>query len=433
MIRRYSRAKMAALFEDQARYDSWLRVELAVMEAWAEAGAIPASAVTAVAHNVHLDPARIEEIEATVRHDVIAFTQAVSEQVGPDGRFFHYGLTSSDVTDTALMLTLQAALTQLVEGVEKLRQALAKRARAEATTPIAGRTHGMVAEPTTVGHKFALYYQAFTRDRRRLVACQKELAVGKLSGAIGTYLEITPEVERSALDRLGLRPAKVSSQVLGRDRHAQYLSALAILAGNLERLAVEIRLLQRTEVREAQEPFSAGQKGSSAMPHKRNPVVAERISGLARLMRGYAQTGLEDIALWQERDISHSSAERVALADASILADFMLAEAAWLVEGLILHRERMAANLAASGGLVSSQRVLLALVRHGMSREAAYQLVQEAAFAALAGGDFQALLAADPRLPSTLLGSEWATLFDLGPSLERIPEIIDRALSEEVW
>lgn len=432
MIGRYSRPEMAGLFDDQARYDSWLRVELAVMEAWAEAGVIPAAAVAAISQHVRLDPARVAEIEATVRHDVIAFTQAVSEQVGAEGRFFHYGLTSSDVTDTALMLTLQDALAQIVSGVDRLRQVLAKRARAEAATPMAGRTHGMIAEPTTLGHKFALYYQAFTRDRRRLVACQRELAVGKLSGAIGTYLEITPEVERSALGRLGLRPAKVSSQVLGRDRHAQYLSTLGILAGNLERLAVEVRLLQRSEVREAQEPFAAGQKGSSAMPHKRNPVVSERICGLARLMRAYAQAGMEDIALWHERDISHSSTERVALADASVLADFMLAEAAWLVEGLVLDRARMAENLSASGGLVSSQRVLLALVRHGMSREAAYELVQEAAFAALAGGDFRVLLEADPRRPPSLLGAEWDQLFDLAPTLQRIPEIIDRALTEEV-
>ncbi|MHB1980865.1 MAG: adenylosuccinate lyase [Sulfobacillus sp.] len=432
MIRRYSRPQMAQLFEDQARYDSWLRVELAVMEAWAEAGVIPATAVATISQRVHIDPARVEEIEATVRHDVIAFTQAVSEQVGAESRYFHYGLTSSDVTDTALMLTLQAATEQLIAGVDRLRQALAKSARAEATTPIAGRTHGMIAEPTTLGHKFALYYEALSRDRRRLIACQHELAVGKLSGAIGTYLEVTPEVERSALGRLGLRPAQVSSQVLDRDRHAQYLSTLAILAGNLERLALEVRLLQRSEVREVQEPFAVGQKGSSAMPHKRNPVVSERICGLARLVRAYAQAGMEDIALWHERDISHSSTERVALADASILSDFMLAEAAWLIEGLVLDRARMAENLSASGGLVSSQRVLLALVRHGMSREAAYQVVQEAAFAALAGGDFRTLLAADPRLPPTLRTAEWDQLFDLAPSLLRIPEIIDRALNEEV-
>ncbi len=430
MIARYRRPAMAALFDDQARYEGWLRVEVAVLEAWAEEGAVPPEAAAA-ARAVHLDPKRVDEIERTVRHDVIAFTQAVSEQLGALGRFFHYGLTSADVTDTALMLTLGQALALLLDGVDGLRAVLARRAREEAATPIAGRTHGMIAEPTTVGHKFALHYQALGRDRRRLLACQEELTVGKLSGAIGTYLEMTPEVEQRALARLGLRPAPVSSQVLDRDRHAQYLSALAILAGNLERLALEVRLLQRSEVREVQEPFAAGQKGSSAMPHKQNPVVSERLSGLARLVRAYAQAGMEDIALWHERDISHSSTERVALADASMVADFMLADATWLIEGLTLNRGRMAENLAASGGLVCSQRVLLALVRHGMSREAAYQVVQEAAFRALAGGDFRRLLKEDSRLPPDMAESEWDGLFDLGPSLAQIPGIIDRALAEE--
>lgn len=430
MIARYRRPEMAALFEDQARYDSWLRVELAVMEAWAEEGVIPEAAVAA-ARQVRIDPQRVTEIEQTVRHDVIAFTQAVAEQIGEAGRYFHYGLTSADVTDTALMLTLGAALQLLLMDLDGLRQALARRAREEALTPIAGRTHGMIAEPTTLGHKLALHYQALTRDKRRLLACQQELAVGKLSGAVGTYLEITPGVEQRALGRLGLSPARISSQVLDRDRHAQYLAALAILAGNLERLGLEVRLLQRSEVREVQEPFAAGQKGSSAMPHKRNPVVSERLSGLARLVRAYGQAGMEDIALWHERDISHSSTERVALADASMVADFMLADATWLVDGLVLDRGRMAQNLAASGGLVFSQRVLLALVRHGLSREAAYQMVQTAAFAALEGGDFGESLRADPRLPKDLAGAEWEALFDLAPSLVHIPEIIERALAEE--
>lgn len=430
MIPRYSRPEMAGLFTDEHRYAAWFRVEIASLEAWSEVGRVPEEAVREIRERARFDPQRIEAIEAEVRHDVIAFTQAVSESVGPQARYFHYGLTSSDVTDTAQALILTEAADRILEDIGRLQAVLGRRAREERSTIIVGRTHGMFAEPMALGLKFALYYDALARDARRLAAAREALAVGKLSGAIGTYAEITPEVEAKALGRLGLRPALITTQVLDRDRHAQYLSALAILGGTLEKMALEIRLLQRSDVQELQEPFQPGQKGSSAMPHKRNPVVSERISGLARLLRAYAGAAFEDIPLWHERDISHSSTERVALADASILADFMLSDMAWLMEGLVIDRDRMAARLHDAGGVVFSQKVLLALVRQGMAREEAYRIVQEAAHRALSGESFKRLLEADERVTSRIGARDLKALFDVTPYLRYTDLILERTLKD---
>lgn len=430
MIPRYSRPEMAALFSEETKYKKWFQVEMASVWAWVDEGRVPEEAARELEAKAHFTPERIDEIEREVRHDVIAFTQAVSESVGPLARYFHYGLTSSDVTDTALALTLVEAAGRITQDIDRLRAVLRKRTWEEKDTLTVGRTHGMFAEPMVLGLKFALWWSALGRDRERLVAARQNLSFGKLSGAIGTYMEITPEVEAKALGRLGLQPAPITTQVLDRDRHAQYLSALAILAGNLEKMALEIRLLQRSEVRELREPFAPGQKGSSAMPHKQNPVVAERLSGLARLARAYAQVGFEDIPLWHERDISHSSAERVALADASILLDFMLSDALFLMDGLVIDRGRMEGNLGMSGGVVFSQKVLLALVRAGLTREDAYRVVQRAALSAMEGGDFRRLLEEDPKVQTTLGQSELAACFDVRPYLAHVPEILERTVGK---
>lgn len=431
MIPRYSRPEMAALFSDEHRYATWFRVEMAALDAWAEVGRVPWDAVRAIRQKASFDAGRIEEIESVVRHDVIAFTQAVAESVGEEARYFHYGLTSSDVTDTAQAIVLVEAIDAIAADVKALRTILAQRARQERDTIIVGRTHGMYAEPMSLALKFALWHATLGRDGRRLEAARQNLAKGKLSGAIGTYMEITPTVEAKALAALGLRPAAVSTQVLDRDAHAEYLSALAILGGTLEKMALEVRLLQRSEVRELGEPFARGQKGSSAMPHKRNPVVSERICGQARLLRAYAGAGFEDIALWHERDISHSSTERVALADASILADFMLADMAWLMEGLVIDRERMAAHVDDSGGIIFSQRVLLALVERGLTREEAYAAVQAAAMEALGGGDFREALRKTPKVAEVLDEEAFAALFDVERYLRHTDFILERALGDE--
>jgi adenylosuccinate lyase len=393
---------MSRVWSEEAKLDQWLAVELAVLDAWAEAGTVPSASARAVRERARVpSPAQVAERERVTNHDVAAFVDAVSADLGADGRWFHYGLTSSDVLDTALSLTVQRAGELILEGLDRATKATLARAEEHRGTITIGRTHGVHAEPTTFGLKLLGWVFQLTRDRERLEHALAGLRVGTLSGAVGTYASTTPEVERIACERLGLMPAPSSTQILQRDRHAELLSTLAILASSLDRFALEIRHLARTEVREVEEPFAAGQKGSSAMPHKRNPIVAERICGLARLVRGYASVGLENVALWHERDISHSSAERVVLPDAFLAADYMLGRFAWLVEGLVVRPERMRANLEATGGLFFSQRLLLALVESGLERDEAYRTVQRHAMRAWDEGlDFRDLVRSDPQILS---------------------------------
>ena len=391
---------MARIWSEEAKLARWLDVELAALEAWAELGVVPKAAAEAIVGGAQAPtPARVAELEAKTQHDVAAFVDAVAEQLGDEGRFFHYGLTSSDVLDTALSLQVRDAGELVLAGLERARTAVIDRAEEHRETVTIGRTHGVHAEPTTFGLKLAGWAFALDRDQLRLERALEGMRVGKLSGAVGTYSATDPEVERLACERLGLEPAPSSTQILQRDRHAELLSALALVAASLERFALEIRHLARTEVREVEEPFGAGQKGSSAMPHKRNPIVSERICGLARVVRGAALVGLENVALWHERDISHSSAERVVLPDAFLAVDYMLDRFAWLVEGLVVRPERMRENLEASHGLYYSQRLLLALVEAGSPRDDAYRAVQRHAMRAWEEGlDFPALVRADREL-----------------------------------
>jgi adenylosuccinate lyase len=404
---------MARVWSEEARLERWLAVELAAVDAWAQIGELPQEAADAIRERAKPPSVeRVAELERTTNHDVAAFVDAVSAELGPEGRWFHYGLTSSDVLDTALCLAVGDAGRLLLNGIDRAFHAVVERAEEHRETLTIGRTHGVHAEPTTFGLKLAGWAFALARERERIVRALDGLAVGKLSGAVGTYAATPPEVERLACQALGLEPAPSSTQILQRDRHAELLSALALLASSLERFALEIRHLARTEVREVEEPFGRGQKGSSAMPHKRNPIVAERICGLARLVRGYALVGLENVALWHERDISHSSAERVALPDAFFAVDYMLDRFAWLVEGLVIRPERMRANLESTGALFFSQRVLLALVQSGLERDAAYRLVQRHAMRAWDEGlDFRELVRADAEISVRV---DLDDVFDLG-------------------
>jgi len=367
---------MGAVWSDERKFQRWLDVEVAAMAAWSEAGVVPPEAVTAVRDGAVIDVPRILEIERRTHHDVLAFTESIAERVGPQARWFHYGLTSSDVVDTALALQLRDAGDLLAEELERAERAVLARAEEHRHTPMIGRTHGVHAEPTTFGLKLLGWAVELRRQRERLMEAFEGLRYGKLSGAVGTYANGDPQVETTALAALGLEREDVATQVVPRDRHAALLSAIAGAGSSLDRFATEIRHLQRTEVREAEEPFARGQKGSSAMPHKKNPIVAERICGLARILRGNALVGLENVALWHERDISHSSAERVVLPDSTIALHYMLDRFTWLVEGLVVHPERMLRNLEATHGLVFSGRVLLALVDAGLEREQAYEIVQ---------------------------------------------------------
>jgi adenylosuccinate lyase len=368
---------MTRVWSEEAKLERWLAVELAALDAWTEVGGVPRASAEAIRASARAPaPERVAELERMTHHDVAAFVDAVAEQLGDDGRWFHFGLTSSDVLDTALALAVQDAGRLLLDGLDEAIVAVAGRAEEHRATPTIGRTHGVHAEPTTFGLKLAGWCFQLARDRARLERALEGLRVGKLSGAVGTYASAPPEVERLACEALGLEPAPSATQILQRDRHAALLSELALLASSLDRFGLEIRHLARTEVREVEEPFGAGQKGSSAMPHKRNPIVSERICGLARVVRGYAATGLENVALWHERDISHSSAERVVLPDAFIVVDYMLERFTWLLRGLVVRGERMRENLEATGGLYFSQRLLLALVGSGLSRDEAYRLVQ---------------------------------------------------------
>jgi adenylosuccinate lyase len=415
---------MKRIWSDESRLSRWLEVELAALEGWAEVGAVPREAVETIrARAVAPSPERVAEIEERTQHDVAAFVDAVAGDLGEEGRWLHYGLTSSDVLDTALALQVREAGDLILDGIEHALGAVVRRAEEQRETVMVGRTHGVHAEPITFGAKLAGWAFELERDRERVGRALEGMRVGKLAGAVGTYGGGDPEVERIACDRLGLVPENAATQVVPRDRHAELLSALALCAASLERFSTEIRHLARTEVNEVQEPFGRGQKGSSAMPHKRNPVVAERICGLARIVRASASVGLENVPLWHERDISHSSAERVVIPDAFLALDYMLDRFAWLAAGLVVDAERMRANLDSSHGLVFSQRVLSALVASGLARDDAYRLVQRHAMRAWDEGlDFRELVESDPEIAPRLD----ATVFDLADALKHVDVIFER-------
>ena len=427
---------MKRVWSEEGKLERWLEVELAALDGWAELGVVPREAAAEARERaVPPTPERVAEIEERTHHDLAAFVDAVAGELGPNGRWFHYGLTSSDVVDTALALQVREAGTLLLEGLDGALAAVIARAEEHRDTVMVGRTHGVHAEPITFGVKLAGWAFELARDRSRLVAALERMRVGKLAGAVGTYGGGDPEMERIACERLGLVPEQAATQVVPRDRHAELLSTLALCAASLERHATEIRHLARTELREVQEPFGKGQKGSSAMPHKRNPVVAERICGLARVVRAAAAVGLENVALWHERDISHSSAERVVLPDAFLALDYMLDRFTWLVSGLVVDAGRMRENLDASHGLVFSQRVLLALVGAGLSRDEAYRLVQGHALAAWdEERDFRELVAADPEIGARLDPEALAAAFDLDDALRHVDVVFERlgALAEEI-
>ena len=442
MIARYTRPELARLWSDDHRFDIWLRVELAACEEMEAAGSVPRGTAAAVAAKAvgKLDAARILEHEERTRHDVIAFLTHVEELAGEPARWLHLGMTSSDVLDAALAIQLCEATDQILEGIDKLRAACRRRADEERATPAIGRSHGIHAEPITAGLVFAGFFAELGRARRGLVSARAEIAVGKIAGAVGTYANLDPAIEVRALARLGLRPEVVPTQIVARDRHAAYFAALSRLGTAIERIALTVRHWQRTEVGEATEAFGKGQKGSSAMPHKKNPILSENLCGLARLLRSYQQAAMEDVALWHERDISHSSVERVIGPDATGLADFMVRRAAGLVDGLLVNRDRMRRNLDLTGGLFFSEAVLLSLVRKGMARQAAYELVQRNALRAAAqlgaptaapDKTFRALLAEDPDVAARLTPAEIDQAFDLGHHLRHTGTIIDRALRDE--
>jgi adenylosuccinate lyase len=422
---------MRALWSDEAKYRRWLDVEIAACEVLAANGFVPARAVETIKAKAAFDPARIDEIERTVRHDVIAFLTNVAEHVGPDARWVHFGMTSSDVLDTALALQLRDAGRLLLGGVERLVAALRRRALEHRRTPAVGRTHGVHAEPTTFGLKLLVFHEEMRRGRARLERTLDEVCVGKISGAVGTFGSFPPRVEEEVCRRLGLGFEPVSTQVVQRDRHAAFVSVLAQVATSLDKIAVEMRHLARTEVREVEEEFGKGQKGSSAMPHKRNPWRFENVSGLARVIRGYATAALENTALWHERDISNSSVERVILPDATIALDFALHRTAQLVETLVVYPERMRANLESTGGLVFSGRLLVALAAKGLAREDAYALVQGHAMETWErGGDFRTRVLGDPEITKVLSREEIDRAFSLDAALEHVDAIFERALRE---
>ena len=427
MIPRYTHPEMGAIWSEQRRYETWLEVELAAADAMADAGIVPAEAARELRARAAFDLARIEEIEQTTQHDVIAFTTAVAEQVGPAARWLHFGLTSSDVVDTAQAIQMREACDLIVKGIAGLMEAVRIRAEEHRRTPMIGRTHGVHAEPMTLGLKLALWYAELQRDLDRVLRARETIAVGKISGAVGTFAHLDPAIEASVCERLGLQPAPVSSQVIQRDRHAELMSTLAITAASLEKFALEIRGLQKTEIGEVEEPFGKGQKGSSAMPHKRNPIGCEQITGLARLVRANAMAALENVALWHERDISHSSVERVILPDSFIALDHMLRRFTRIVRGMVVYPERMRENLNRSRGVVFSGTVLLELARRGLSREQAYEWVQRNAMRSFhEQKDFKELLLADPDLMKVLTPAEVEKAFDLDDHLRNVDVIFDR-------
>jgi adenylosuccinate lyase len=427
MIPRYSRPEMAAIWSAESRYKIWLEIETLATEAQASLGVVPEEAATAIRKRGAFDIERIDAIEATVKHDVIAFLTNVAEHVGEPARFLHLGMTSSDVLDTCFAVQLARAADLLLADLDKVLAALRRRAIEHKQTLCIGRSHGVHAEPTSFGLKLTGHYAEFARGRERLLAARREIATAKISGAVGTFANIDPRVEAYVAAKLGLKPEPVSTQVIPRDRHAMFFATLGVIASSIERLATEIRHLQRTEVREAEEYFSAGQKGSSAMPHKRNPVLSENVTGLARIVRGAVVPALENVALWHERDISHSAVERVLAPDVTIALDFALGRTAQIVDRLIVYPNRMRANLDSLGGLAFSQGVLLALAQAGMSREAAYASVQTHAMKVWeSGGSFLELLAADPQITGYLPRPKLEALFDYTPHLRHVDTIFAR-------
>ena len=431
MIERYTLPEMGALWTEQSKFQKWLEVEIAVCEVHAEMGTIPLDALDQIKARAKFSVERINEIEKTTNHDVIAFTTNLAENIGEAARFVHYGLTSSDVVDTANALLLRSACDILLKKIEALLEVLKSRALEFKHTPQIGRTHGIHAEPTSFGLTFALWYDEMRRDRDRLKRARETVSVGKISGAVGTFALLDPEVEEKVCARLGLKPAPVSTQIIQRDCYAEYLCTLAIIASSLDKFALNIRHWQRTEVGEAQERFTVGQKGSSAMPHKRNPIISERICGIARVIRGHSLVGLENVALWHERDISHSSAERVVLPDSSIALDYILHKATSLIGGLVVHPERMLANLQLTRGLVFSGQLLLALTQKGVSRESAYEWVQRNAMKVWdQNEDFKELLQKDPDIKLHLSASEIESAFGFDYYLRNVDEIFSRVFRQ---
>ncbi len=427
LIKRYTRLEMGRIWTDEHKFRAWLRVEIAATETLAEAGIVPKKAAEAIHRKGDFDLERIAQLEAEVKHDVIAFTSAVAEKVGPESRWLHYGLTSNDVVDTAQALQVQEASELIRQDLARLRDILDRRAHEFQHTPMIGRTHGIHAEPITFGLKLANWYSEVARDIERFERAAEDMRVGKLSGAVGNAAHLDPELEEKICERLGLRVAAVSSQVISRDRHAHYVATLAVIACSLDKIATELRHLQRTEVREAEEFFSEKQKGSSAMPHKRNPVNLEQVSGLARVVRANAQAAFENVALWHERDISHSSVERVILPDSTILVDYMLNKTAGLVETLVVYPERMKSNLESTGGLVFSGQLLLDLTEAGMSREEAYRLVQHHAMHAWNEGlNFRELVLNDREISSRIPRATIERAFDLNRQLRNVDKIFER-------
>jgi adenylosuccinate lyase len=431
MISRYTLPEMGTLWSEQNKFQKWLDVEIAVCEVHAEDRTIPRDALNEIKANASFTPERIREIEKITDHDVIAFTTNLAENIGPASRFVHYGLTSSDVVDTANALLLRDSCDILLEKIDALMVVLKRRAFEFKDTPQIGRTHGIHAEPTSFGLTWALWYAEADRDRKRLERARAAVAVGKISGAVGAFSHLSPDVEERVCARLGLEPAPVSTQVIQRDRYAEYLCTLAIIASSLEKMALQVRHWQRTEVREAQEKFKTGQKGSSAMPHKRNPIMSERICGMARTVRANSIVGLENIALWHERDISHSSAERIVLPDSSAATDYMLAKAASLLDGLVVYPENMLKNLNLTNGLIFSGQLLLALTQKGVSREDAYAWTQRSAMKVWdEGSDYKELLLKDADITSRLSEEEIARVFDLKHYLRNVDKVFDRVFKD---
>ena len=430
MIKRYTSPEMGAIWSDQRRYETWLQVELAAADAMAEKGIIPREAARDIRARAAFDVARIEDIERITQHDVIAFTTAVAEHVGPSARWLHFGLTSSDVIDTAQAIQMREACDLIVKDIAGLMEAVRLRAEEHRRTPMIGRTHGVHAEPMTFGLKLALWYSELQRDLDRVLRAREVVSVGKLSGAVGTFAHLDPEIEATVCQRLGLQPAPVSSQVIQRDRHAELMASLAITAASLEKFALEVRGLQKTEIGEVEEPFGKGQKGSSAMPHKRNPIGCEQITGLARLVRANAHAAIENVALWHERDISHSSVERVILPDSFIAIDHMLRRFTRIVRDMVVYPERMRENLERSRGVVFSGTVLLELARRGVSREQAYEWVQRNAMRAFhEQRDFKELLLADRDLMGVMTEDDVRRAFDLNEQLRNVDRIFERVFT----
>jgi adenylosuccinate lyase len=427
MIARYSRPDMARIWSEQNQFQKWLEVEVLATEALANLGKVPREAAARIRKKARFDVARIRDIESEVRHETIAFLSCLAESLGDDARFIHVGMTSSDVMDTALALQLKDACALLVKDIEDLMKALRRQAIKYKKVPMMGRTHGVHAEPITFGLKLALWYEEMERNLGRLGRAAEEVSVGKISGAVGTFAQISPEVEAYVCEKTGLKPDPISNQIVQRDRHAFFFATLAVIASSLEKFAIEIRHLQRTEVMEAEEPFSKGQKGSSAMPHKRNPILSENVSGLARLMRSYALAALENVPLWHERDISHSSVERVIAPDATILLDFMLARMTYILGNLCVYPENMKHNLERAGGVIFSERVLLRLVDKGLARDRAYRIVQRHALkVARNGGDLREELLKDPQVRRYLSAREIEQVWDLKQYLKNVDSIFER-------